>query len=126
MTKDLENTSWKEIDARNDVLTLVSNRMFFLEVPISKRLFGISWNSERFTLTVTKIDSAEEPTIRENNQCLNLSNWNYLQVDLNRPNYRILFEIGYDKEQQTLRPQVMKDAKLRFPGLAGDVRMEFA
>jgi hypothetical protein len=121
--ENLTNTSWKEIEARKDVLSLVDQQIVYLEAPLGQDLFRLCWHSGRFTLQVTKLDAGKQAAIRKTQRCLPLTNWAYIQVDEQRPNYRVLLKMVYDSKQ--LQMQVVKDAKLRFPGREGDVQLVF-
>ncbi len=72
---------------------------------------------------MTRLDEGKQTAIRATHPCLPLANLAYVQVDEQRPNYRILLKMVYDS--QKLRLEVIKDAKMRFPGPSGDVRLKY-
>jgi hypothetical protein len=124
MAENLTNTSWKEIQARPDVLALADQQVLYLEAPLGQELFSLCWYSDRFTLQVTRLEAGKQEAIRKNHHCLPLSNWTYVQVDEQRPNYRVLLKMVYDSPQ--LQLEVIKDAKMRFPGPLGDVKLKYS
>jgi hypothetical protein len=123
MGENLTNTSWKEIQGRHDVLTLGDQQVLYLDTPLGQELFSLCWHSERFTLQVTRLDAGKQTAIRQSHPCLPLEKWPYVQVDELRPNYRILLKLVYDSQQ--LHLEVIKDAKMRFPGPLGDVKLKY-
>jgi hypothetical protein len=123
MAENLTNTSWKEIQAREDVLNLADRQVLYLEAP-GQGLFSLCWHSDRFTLLVTKMEAGKQAAIRNAHHCFPLSGWTYVQVDELRPNYRILLKLVYESQQ--LQLEVIKDAQMRFPGPLGDVKLKYS
>ena len=124
IAENLTNTSWKEIQGRPDVLTLADQQVVYLDAPLGQGVFSLCWNSERFTLLVTRLDEGKQTAIRTTHACLPLANWAYVQVDEQRPNYRVLLKMVYNSPQ--LHVEVIKDAKMRFPGPLGDVKLKYS
>ena len=124
MGENLANTSWKEIQGRQDVLTLGDQQVLYLDAPLGQELFSLCWHSERFTLQVTRLDAGKQTAIRKNHHCFPLAEWPYVQVDEQRPNYRILLKMVYNSQQ--LHVEVIKDAKMRFPGPLGDIKLKYS
>ncbi len=123
MDENLTTASWKEIEHRADVLALADQQVLYLEAPLDQALFSLLWHSGRFTLLVTQLEASKQAAIRETHPCLLLSDWSYLQVDEQRPNYRVLLKMVYANQRLTL--VVIKDAIMRFPGPLGDVKLTY-
>ncbi len=123
IVENLTHTSWKEIQGRQDVLTLADQQVVYLDAPPGQGGFSLCWHSERFTLLVTRLDEGKQTAIRATHACLPLANLAYVQVDEQRPNYRVLLKMVYNSPQ--LHVEVIKDAKMRFPGPSGDVRLKY-
>lgn len=123
MDENLTTASWKEIEGRADVLALADGQVLYLEAPLDEALFSLCWNSGRFTLLVTQLEPSKLETVRKTHPCLLLSDWSYIQVDEQRPNYRVLLKMVYLSQQ--LKIEVVKDAKMRFPGPLGDVKLTY-
>jgi|GEM_PF-2610021 len=124
MIENLAGNSWKEIQDRQDVLTLGDQQVVYLDALPGQELFSLCWHSERFTLQVTRLDAGKQTAIRKSHPCLPLAEWPYVQVDAQRPNYRILLKMVYNSPQ--LQVEVIKDAKMRFPGPLGDVKLRYS
>jgi hypothetical protein len=124
MGENLTNTCWKEIQGRPDVLTLGDQQVLYLDVAPGQELFSLCWNSARFTLQVTRLDAGKQTAIRQSQPCFPLAEWPYVQVDEQRPNYRMLMKMVYRSQQ--LHVEVVKDAKMRFPGPLGDVKLRYS
>jgi hypothetical protein len=124
MSENLTNTAWKEIQGRPDVLTLGDQQVLYLDALPGQELFSLCWHSERFTLQVTRLDAGKQTVIRKTHHCFPLAEWPYVQVDELRPNYRVLLKMVYNNRQ--LHLEVIKDAKMRFPGPLGDVKLKYS
>lgn len=124
MRENLADTSWKEIQGRHDVLTLGDQQVLYLDVAPGQEMFSLCWHSERFTLQVTRLDAGKQTAIRTSHPCYPLAEWPYVQVDEQRPNYRVLLKMVYNSPQ--LHVEVIKDAKMRFPGPLGDVKLRYS
>ena len=123
MAENLTNTCWKEIEAWQDVLALADQQVRYIDAPLGQGLFSLCWHSERFTLLVTRLNADQQAAIRKSHPCFLLSSCTYVQVDEQRPNYRVLLKMVFDNKQ--LQLEVIKDAKMRFPGPLGDVKLKY-